>query len=129
MPSGPREALMSRLRIFTNSLQAVSVSACSRSRVEYTCRTASHRSVATEGDDEAHSNTTLQPSSSQSIDRRMILLLRRNGAQTMEDLAALTGVGWERVLFSVDRLSRMGKVSLTLVRPCEYRVSAPAGVR
>ncbi len=73
--------------------------------------------------------TTTQPSSSQSIDRRMILLLRRNGAQTMEDLAALTGVGWERVFFSVDRLSRTGKVSLTLVRQREYRVSAPAAAR
>jgi hypothetical protein len=41
----------------------------------------------------------------------------------MEDLAALTGVGWERVFFSVDRLSRVGKVSVTPVRPCQYRVS------
>jgi hypothetical protein len=72
--------------------------------------------------------TIKQPSGSQSIDRRMILLLRRKGAQTMEDLAALTGVGWERVFFSVNRLSRVGKVSLTLVRPCEYRVSVAGPV-
>jgi hypothetical protein len=70
-----------------------------------------------------------EPASSQSIDRRMILFLKRNGAQTMEDLAALTGVGWERVFFSVDRLSRTGKISLTLVRPCEYRVSVAGPAR
>ncbi len=73
--------------------------------------------------------TTKQPSSPQSVDRRMLLLLRRNGAQTMEGLAALTGVGWERVFFSVDRLSRTGKISLTLVRSCEYRVSVAGAVR
>jgi hypothetical protein len=72
--------------------------------------------------------TIKQPSDSQSIDRRMILFLRRKGTQTMEDLAALTGVGWEQVFFSVDRLSRMGKVSLTLARPCEYRVSVAGPV-
>lgn len=73
--------------------------------------------------------TMKQPFGSQSIDRRMILLLRRKGTQTMEDLAALTGVGWERVFFSVDRLSRMGKISLTLDRPCEYRISIAGTVR
>lgn len=67
--------------------------------------------------------TSTQPSGLQSIDRRMMLILRRKGGLTMEGLAALTGVEWERVFFSVDRLSRMGKVSLTLVRPCEYRVA------
>lgn len=67
--------------------------------------------------------TITQPSRLQSLDRRMMLILRRNGDQTMEGLTALTGVDWERVFFSVDRLSRMGKVSLALVRPCEYRVS------
>jgi hypothetical protein len=53
----------------------------------------------------------------------MMLILRRKGGQTLESLDSLTGVGWERVFLSVDRLSRKGKVSLTLVRPCEYRVS------
>jgi hypothetical protein len=41
----------------------------------------------------------------------------------MEDLTALTGIGWAQVFLSVDRLSRIGKVSLAPVRPCEYRVS------
>ncbi len=64
-----------------------------------------------------------QPSGSRSVDRRVLLVLRKKGAQTMEDLTTLTGMGWERVFFSVDRLSRSGKVSLAPVRPCEYRVS------
>jgi len=72
--------------------------------------------------------TITQPSSSQSVDRKMILLLKRKGAQTMDDLAALAGVGWERAFFSVDRLSRVGKVSLTRVRPCGYRVSVAGSV-
>jgi hypothetical protein len=69
------------------------------------------------------SSTSKQPSSPESVDRKMLLLLKRKGAQTIEGLTGLTGVGWEQVFFSVDRLSRTGKVSLTLVRPCEYRVS------
>lgn len=68
-------------------------------------------------------STSNKPSTGQSIDRQMMLVLRRKGGQTLESLDSLTGVGWERVFLSVDRLSRKGKVSLTLVRPCEYRVS------
>jgi hypothetical protein len=41
----------------------------------------------------------------------------------MEDLSTLTGKGWGQVFFSVDRLSRSGKVLLAPVRPCVYRVS------
>lgn len=74
-------------------------------------------------------STIKQPPSLQSIDRRMILLLKREGAQTMDDLVSLAGVGWERVLFSVDRLSRTGKVSLSLVRPGEYRITFAGQVR
>ena len=72
---------------------------------------------------------TKQPSSPESVDRKMLLLLKRKGAQTIEDLTGLTGACWEQVFFSVDRLSRAGKISLTLVRPCEYRVSAVQPVR
>jgi hypothetical protein len=35
-----------------------------------------------------------QPSNSQSVDRKMLLLLRRKGAQTIEGLAKLMGIGW-----------------------------------
>jgi hypothetical protein len=74
-------------------------------------------------------STRKQPSSPESVDRKMLLLLKRKGAQTIEGLTGLTGVCWEQVFFSVDRLSRTGKVSLTLVRPCEYRVSVAQPVR
>jgi len=64
-----------------------------------------------------------QPLNSQSVDRKVLLLLRRKGAQTIEGLTLLTGIGWGQVSVSVDRLSRIGKVSLTPVLPSEYRVS------
>jgi len=67
--------------------------------------------------------TITQPSSSLSIDRKMLLLLRRKGVQTIEGLNMLTGIGWGQVFLSVDRLSRTGKVLLTAVYPSEYRVS------
>jgi len=67
--------------------------------------------------------TIKPPSSPQSVDRKMLLLLRRQGAQTIEGLTMLTGIGWGQVFLSVDRLSRTGKVWLTPVYPSEYRVS------
>ena len=72
--------------------------------------------------------TIKQPSNSQSVDRKVLLLLRRNGAQTIEGLTILTGIGWGQVFLSVDRLSRTGKVSLTPVYPSEYRVSVGSAV-
>ena len=53
--------------------------------------------------------TIKQPSSSQSVDRQVLLLLRRKGAQTIEGLTMLMGIGWGPVYSSVDRLSRTGK--------------------
>jgi hypothetical protein len=58
-----------------------------------------------------------------SVDRKMLGVLKKQGAQTMEGLSSLTGIGWAQVFMSVDRLSRIGKLSLTPVRPCEYRIS------
>ena len=72
--------------------------------------------------------TIKQPSDSQSVDRKVLLLLRRKGAQTIEGLTMLTGIGWGQVFLSVDRLSRTGKVSLNPVRPCEYHVSVGRAV-
>ena len=72
--------------------------------------------------------TITQPSDSPSVDRTVLLLLRRKGAQTIEGLTVLTGVGWGQVFLSVDRLSRTGKVSLTRVYPSEYRVSVAGPV-
>jgi hypothetical protein len=67
-----------------------------------------------------HSQPTTVP---QSVDRRMLGVLKEKGAQSMEGLSALTGIGWAQVFMSVDRLSRIGKVSLTPVRPCGYQIS------
>ncbi len=67
--------------------------------------------------------TIKQPSNPQSVDRKVLLLLRRKGAQTIEGLTMLTGIGWGHVYKSVDRLSRMGKVLMTAVYPSEVRVS------
>lgn len=53
----------------------------------------------------------------------MLGVLKKKGAQSLEGLSTLTGIGWGQVFMSVDRLSRVGKVSLTPVRPCEYRIS------
>ena len=60
---------------------------------------------------------------SQPVDPTMRWTLKRRGAQTMEGLSSLTGIGWAQVFLAVNRLSRIGKVSLTPVRPCEYRIS------
>ena len=73
--------------------------------------------------------TTKQRSNSQSVDRKVLLLLKRNGAQTIEGLTMLTGVGWGQVYVAVDRLSREGKVSLAPVYPNEYRVSVGKAAR
>jgi hypothetical protein len=72
--------------------------------------------------------TIKQPSSTQSLDRQVLLLLRRKGAQTIGGLTMLTGIGWGPVFLSVDRLSRTGKVSLTPVYPSEYIVSVDRAV-
>ena len=62
------------------------------------------------------------PTTPQTVDRRMFGVLKKKGAQSMEDLSTLTGIGWAQVFMSMDRLSRIGKASLTPVRPCEYRI-------
>jgi hypothetical protein len=63
------------------------------------------------------------PATPQAVDRRMLGVLRKKGAQSLDGLSTLTKIGWSQVFMSIDRLSRMGKVSLTPVRPCEYRIS------
>ena len=64
-----------------------------------------------------------RPSNSQSVDRKLLLLLWRKGTQTLDGLTMLAGIGWGQVFLSVDRMSRTGKVLLTAVYPSEYRVS------
>ena len=67
--------------------------------------------------------TIRQPSDSPSVDRTVLLVLRRKGAQTIEGLTMLTGIGWGQVYLSVDRMSRTGTVSLRVAYPSEYLVS------
>ena len=86
---------------------------------------ASHLS-STERDDEIHTQTAFQSRISRP---KIASAPEAKGAQTIEGLSDLTGTGWEQVFFPVDRLSRTGKVSLTLVRPCEYRVSVAQPAR
>ncbi len=68
----------------------------------------------------AHSQSPTTPGA---VDRRMLGLLKKEGAQSLDDISTLTGIGWAQVFMSVDRLSRMGRVSLMPVRPCGYRIS------
>ena len=63
------------------------------------------------------------PTTPQTVDPRMLGTLKKKGTQSVEGLSTLMGIGWAQVFMSVDRLSRVGKVSLTPVRPCEYRIS------
>ncbi len=66
---------------------------------------------------------SLPPTTPQAVDRRMLSVLKRTGEQSIDGLSTLMGIGWVQVFMSVDRLSRIGKVSLTPVGPCEYRIS------
>jgi hypothetical protein len=65
---------------------------------------------------------TQPPTTPQTVDRSIPGVVKKKGTQSMEGLSTLTGIGWAQVLMSVDRLSRIGKVSMTPVRPCEYRI-------
>lgn len=53
--------------------------------------------------------TITPPFNSQLFDRRLMLLLRRKGAQSMDYLAALPGFGWERVFFRWIASAAQGK--------------------
>ena len=52
---------------------------------------------------------TQQASMSQSADGIMLRAVKRRGAQPLDGLSSLTGIGWAQVFLSVDRLSRIGK--------------------
>lgn len=66
---------------------------------------------------------THPPTTPQAVDRRMLTVLQRKGAQSMDTLSKLTGISWGQIFMAVDRLSRVGKITLTPVRPGEYRIS------
>ena len=50
-----------------------------------------------------------QTSTSHHVDPTVFWTLTKRGAQTMEGLSSLTGIGWGQVFMSVDRLSRPGR--------------------
>ena len=64
-----------------------------------------------------------QPSAARHTVDRRFGALKKHGAQSMEGFSTLTAIGWAQVFMSLNRLRRIGKVSLTPVRPCEYRIS------
>lgn len=64
-----------------------------------------------------------QTSSSDLVARRRLWPVKRRSEQTVQGPSSLTGIGWAQVFLSVDRLSRMGRASLTPIRPCGYRIS------
>ena len=105
------------VQIFTNSLQAGKTDA-SLHAIHTIARIAS--SLLFYGDSGTHSQP---PTTPQTVDRSMLGVLKKKSAQSMEGISTLTGIGWAQVFMSVERLSRIGKVSLTPVRPCEYRIS------
>jgi hypothetical protein len=57
------------------------------------------------------------------VDGTRLWTIKRQSAQPMEGRSSLTGIGWTQVFLSVDRLSRIGRVSLTPVRSCGYWIS------
>lgn len=86
----------------------------------HTTHIASHLSVATEGIMRTQSPV---PATPQAVDRKMLGVLKSSGTQSLDSLSRLTGISWAQVFLSVDRLSRIGKVLLTPVRPSEYQIS------
>ncbi len=59
-----------------------------------------------------------------STDELLLDALRGMQPQTIESLCSLLpGMTWSQVFLAVDRLSRVGAVSLQPIRRCEYQVS------
>lgn len=72
---------------------------------------------------------THSPITPHAVDRRMLTVLQGKGAQSMDALSRLTGIGWGQIFMAVDRLSRKGRISLTPVRGGEYRISIASLLR
>jgi predicted transcriptional regulator len=68
-------------------------------------------------------NATLEsPNLSILTDEKLIAALKKRGPLTIEELSSESGMSWARMFFSVDRLSRIGVVSLRRIGP-EYQVA------
>ena len=48
-------------------------------------------------------------------DEKIIAVLKKNGPLTIEEMSSIPGMSWVRVFSAVDRLSRLGAVSLRRV--------------
>ena len=64
-----------------------------------------------------------------STDELLLEALRGMQPQTIESLCSLlSGMTWSQVFLAIDRLSRVGAVTLQPIRRCEYQVSLSAAV-
>lgn len=58
-------------------------------------------------------NTTIEsPAPSVLTDERIVAALKKNGPLTIEEMSSMPEMSWVRVFSAVDRLSRIGVVSL-----------------
>jgi len=55
-------------------------------------------------------------------DEKLIAALKKRGPLTIEEMSSASGLSWAQVFFAVDRLSRIGAVSLRRIGP-EYQVA------
>jgi predicted transcriptional regulator len=61
-------------------------------------------------------NDTIEPlAPSILIDEKIIAALKKSGPLTIEEMSSIPGMSWVRVFSAVDRLSRIGAVSLRRV--------------
>ena len=67
-------------------------------------------------------NATIEsPNLSILTDEKLIAALKRRGPMTIEELSSVSGMSWALMFSAVDRLSRIGAVSLRRIGP-EYQV-------
>ena len=65
---------------------------------------------------EAAVNATIEPlAPSILIDEKIIAALKKSGPLTIEEMSSIPGMSWVRVFSAVDRLNRIGAVSLRRV--------------
>ena len=58
-------------------------------------------------------NATIEPLAPSILtDEKIIAALKRSGPLTIEEMSSIPGMSWVRVFSAVDRLSRIGAVSL-----------------
>ncbi|MEO5630592.1 MAG: hypothetical protein ABIO96_05530 [Nitrospiraceae bacterium] len=58
-------------------------------------------------------NATIEPLAPSILtDEKIIAALKKSGPLTIEEMSSMPGMSWARALSAVDRLSRLGAVSL-----------------